>query len=196
MKLIKVKKGFTLIEVIITMAILFIFLGILSPLLNYNLKSLYTTENKNDLQREAYAAMENFTKRAMEANNIIVLKDTSGTTVSAPYTTGSSISINEIEFSTDNVDENTGGTISYNFKLQDEILSCTENVTIGATITSNIPNKIAYDVKSITVEPITNAEHLKDLNGLKITFEFSKHLVEEGYKVTSQVKFRNWKPNP
>lgn len=184
------KKGFTLIEIIVTMAIFFMTLAIVSPLLNYNLKSLYVTESKNDLQREAYGAMENFTKRAMEANNIIVLKNESGIVDLASYTTSSSISINEIEFSTDDVDPR--GTVSYNFKLQDEILRFTENVTTESTITAKFTNKIAYNVKSITVEP--NAQYLKDIDGFKITFEFSKRLVEKGYKITSQVKFRNWKP--
>ncbi|MEL5899097.1 type II secretion system protein, partial [Clostridium sporogenes] len=70
------KKAFTLIEVIITMAIMVIVIGIIFPFFNSNFKTLNETEIRGDLQREGNKVMEYFTKSAMEANNVKETKDT------------------------------------------------------------------------------------------------------------------------
>lgn len=189
MKITATKKGFTLIEMIITVVILFIVLGILSPLLNYNLKSLYTTENKNDLQREGYGAMENFTKKAMEARNISEIS----TDANRPTDLHSSV-INEkkeiekikyIQFITDGDAPDT-----FTFKLDEG----------GNLIMNDSSTPIAQNVSDIIVKPLpldsndltgkTSTKAFNECSGIKITFKFCKHLVES-YEVTSEVKFRN-----
>ncbi|NOH15267.1 type II secretion system protein [Clostridium cochlearium] len=70
------KKAVTLIEVIITMAIMVIVIGIIFPFFNSNFKTLNETEIRGDLQREGNKVMEYFTKSAMEANNVKETKDT------------------------------------------------------------------------------------------------------------------------
>lgn len=199
MRLVKRKKGFTLLEMIITIAILFITLALVSPLLNYNLKSLYTTENKNDLQREANKSLEYFTKRAMEAINISTIRDNSKSVLKDTISSEEGVSINEVEFSTGTLDSKPEDYINYNFKLKnDGKLIYTkktlrkkepQNPNSELTVIQESSKDIAADVKTIKVKP-SNGETFEKCDGIKIQFEFSKHL-SGSYIVTSEIKFRN-----
>lgn len=186
---IKIKKGFTLIEIIVTMTILFITLSIVSPLLNYNLKSLYTTESKNDLQRDAYSCMENFTKRAMEASSIEEISNNPDNLPSSSLMSEKTVeSIKYIKFI-------TGEGTNYIFKLD------TNAKTLTETTTNTV---VANDVKDIQLQPLpvdsndptgrTSVESFETCGGVKIQIEFSKRLADS-YIVTSEVKFRNWSGN-
>lgn len=200
MKLNKTKKGLTLLELIITMTILFITLALVSPLLNYNLKSLYTTENKNDLQREANESLEDFTKKAMETINISLVHDNLGNDVlKNTISDEDGISINEIEFSTGALDSSPEDYINYNFKLNNDgkliytkkILRKKEsqNDNSELKVIQESSKEIASDIKSIKVKPY-NGSTFEKCDGIKIQFEFLKHLTDS-YIVKSEVKFRN-----
>lgn len=200
MKLNKTKKGLTLLELIITMTILFITLALVSPLLNYNLKSLYTTENKNDLQREANESLEYFTKKAMETINISLIHDNSEKDVLKDTVSNEDgIGISEIEFSTGALDSSTEDYINYNFKLNNDgkliytkkILRKKEpqNDNSELKVIQESSKEIASDIKSIKVKP-SNGSTFEKCDGIKIQFEFLKHLTDS-YIVKSEVKFRN-----
>lgn len=202
MKLGKRKKGFTLLETIITMAILLMTLALVSPLLNYNLKSLYTTENKNDLQREANKSLESFTKKAMETINISSINDNSGSSVSLSsiITTVDGISIKEIEFSTGSLDDDSDEYINYDFQLVNDnnkkklvytkkILKKNANNTLEL-YQQLAPVDIATNIKTIKIKPSTDGATFENCSGIKVQFEFSMNLVDS-YVVTSEVKFRN-----
>lgn len=199
MKLVKRKKGFTLLETIITMAILLMTLALVSPLLNYNLKSLYTTENKNDLQREANKSLENFTKKAMETINISSIDNG---TFDLTKVISDSVSINEIEFSTGTLDDNPEEYIDYDFKLVQD--NNKQKLVYIKKILKEDPNNndklelyeeeapidIADNIKTIKIKPSTDGVNFQNCNGIKVQFEFSMNLVDS-YIVTSEIKFRN-----
>ncbi|SDK90404.1 hypothetical protein SAMN05216497_102102 [Clostridium cochlearium] len=69
------KKAFTIVEVIMTISIMIIVLGIIFPFFNSNFKALNETGIRSDLQRDGNRAMEYFTKSAMEAKYIKEMKD-------------------------------------------------------------------------------------------------------------------------
>lgn len=200
MKSNKTKKGLTLLELLITMTILFITLALVSPLLNYNLKSLYTTENKNDLQREANKSLEYFTKKAMETINISLIHDNSEKDVLKDTVSNEDgIGISEIEFSTGALDSSPEDYINYNFKLNNDgklvytkkILRKKEpqNDNSELKVIQQSSKEIASDIKSIKVKPY-NGSTFEKCDGIKIQFEFLKHLTDS-YILKSKVKFRN-----
>lgn len=195
MKLVKIKKGFTLIEVMVTIAILFIVLALVSSILNYNLKLLYTTESKNDLQREAQYAMKCFTQSSMEAQNITVVSDELGNILDNVVSSDDGTSINEIELSTGNRDTSYNGTVSYNFKLNNQTLTYTKKVTTESAISGDFiilqqtSSNIANNVQSLVIKPSTDGVDFKNAIGLIITIKFVKGSQE--YNITSNVYFRN-----
>lgn len=194
---IKKKKGLTLIETIITMVILLMTLALVSPLLNYNLKSLYTTENKNDLQREANKSLESFTKKAMEAINISSIDNGVFN-----LTSSNNVSISEIEFATGTLDNNTEEYINYDFKLVGDSnkkkLVYVRKILKQDTYDkgkfnfykADEPIDIATNIKTIKVKPSTNGTNFANCSGITVQFEFSMNLVDS-YMVTSEIKFRN-----
>ncbi|WP_066617289.1 type II secretion system protein [Clostridium magnum] len=187
----KIKRGFTLIEIIVTMLILFITLAMVSPLLNYNLKSLYITENKNDLQREANYSLENFINKAMQATKIEEISESN----TDPDDTGfiscksdSTVkSIKYIKFCrVDQIATGTGGNYNYIFIYD----SNSKTLKYGET-DDNVNMQVAQDIDDIKVEPLPLGKSFDKCSGIKVQVKFSKHLVDS-YVLTSQVKFRNY----
>jgi prepilin-type N-terminal cleavage/methylation domain-containing protein len=191
LKKIRIKKGFTLIEIIVTMLILFITLAMVSPLLNYNLKSLYTTENKNDLQREANCFLENFTNKAMQATEIVEISESS----TDPDDTGfiscksdsTAKSIKYIKFCrVDQIATGTGQNYNYIFVYD----SNSKTLKYGET-DDNVNMQVAQDIEDIQVQPLPFGKSFDECSGIKVQVKFSKYLTDS-YVITSEVKFRNY----
>jgi prepilin-type N-terminal cleavage/methylation domain len=191
LKKIKIKKGFTLIEIIVTMLILFITLAMVSPLLNYNLKSLYTTENKNDLQREANYFLENFTNKAMQATEIQEISESSTNPNDTGFTSCKSdsavksikyIRFRRIEQASDGTEQNYNYIFIYD--------SNSKTLKYGET-EDNVNMQVAQDIDDIQVQPLPLGKNFDECSGIKVQVKFSKHLVDS-YVVTSEVKFRNY----
>lgn len=192
MKQIKAKKGFTLVEVVITTTILFIILALVSPLLNYNLKSLYQTENKSDLQRDAYECVENFTKKAMEAKEIYIMKDTNDNllvdnSTKKQFNITAAKNIKYINFVTGETGKNyifevdaSSRTLSYKESDTDEPKIIAENIDY-------------FQVQPLPIDPDNKNNSLGDFEhcqGIRIEVKFSMHLVDS-YIISSEIKFRN-----
>ncbi|MTK13776.1 MAG: prepilin-type N-terminal cleavage/methylation domain-containing protein, partial [Clostridiaceae bacterium] len=160
MKLIKKKKGFTLVEILITITILFIVIGIVFPLFNANLKTLSETENRSDLQREGQQAMKYFTDKAMEAQKIVGLKDSSNNV----KLDSSSTSIGEIEFTAPDSDITTNSTINYYFMIKDNSLYYQQKSPVIAVDHSK-DRRIADNIQSIEVQAI-NGKNFSEGKGL------------------------------
>lgn len=190
LKITKSKKGFTLTEVMITITLLLIILGLISPLLNYNLKSLYATENKSDLQREANYFLENFTNRAIQATEIEEISENSTNPNDVGFISckadSSAKSIKYIKFR--RVEQEIDGIEKYyNYIfVYDEN---TKTVKYGEE-DDKINMKVAQNIEEIKVQPISLEKSFSDCKGIKVEVKFSKHLVES-YVVTNEVRFRN-----
>lgn len=76
-----IKKGITLIEIIIALSILSIVIAVLSPFFISNLKTLNNANYKLDLQREGEYIIEQISYNSMGALGIISLTDIHGNTI-------------------------------------------------------------------------------------------------------------------
>lgn len=122
------KKGFTILESIITIAILLIVLGIILPFFNSNFKVLNETEIKSDLQRDGSNTMEYFTRSAMEAKGI---KELIGYGDEDKLSYTGEINVKKLAFITDTNDE-------YNFELNGTELYYSKNSSEKKLITRNV----------------------------------------------------------
>lgn len=190
MRKISIKKGFTLLEVIITAALLSIVLASVSPIIQSNLKTLYETQSKNDLQGEAYKCIENFTKKALEAKKIEeVSSNPSNPSLSSLMDKSTEQSISYIKFI-------TGEDKTYIF-VYDSSSKVLKYGDSDADFTNGTERDVAKDIKNFTLTPLDTNGNLTEFSkcsGLKIKVEFSKDLVNS-YVISSEVRFRNFGQN-
>lgn len=190
------KKGFTLIEVLITLTIMFIVIGIAFPLFNSNFKALRETEIKSDLQRDAYNVIKCISDSASETRSITTLSDFSGKEYLYKNTNGELedmggsitdyVSIGEIEFETD--DDSNLKRIRYKFKLENNKLNYKKTINEDKDY-----KEISSNIKSIEIKPVDESSDKKisQCKGLSIKITLVKKNIQ--YQLESKVYFRNFK---
>lgn len=202
MKLIKKKKGFTLVEMMITITILFIVMGIIFPLFNSNLKTLNETETRSDLQREGQQAMKYFTDKAMEAQKVVLLKNDKDKVIISTERgirlEDTEVNMKEIEFFTDSVQGNPPGNIIHKFYLEKQSDNFYQLKYVreileddGKKIQGGSDVVIANNIESIKVTTKDNGQPKKfdECKSLNVKINLSKKTMP--YSVESQVFFRN-----
>lgn len=185
------KKGFTLIEIIVTMLILLIVLGIIYPFLSINLKNLNETEARSDLQREGQQVMKHITEKAMESVKIQEISDTSMNPKDSGFSCKDDTGIKKIKYVRLLRAEKTaeGEDQYYVFAID----SNSKTLKYGE-MDGNVNIELAHNIDYIQLQPLPSGKSFDKCNEIIIEVKFSKHLVDS-YLVTSQVKFRNWQEN-
>lgn len=182
----RTKKGVTLIELCVILAIILIVIAVIYPFFISNMKTLYETETRSDLQKEGQYAIKCFTDKAMEAQKIVELKDLDEKVVLSESDTikldESSTYLGEIEFTTPSMDGTTNSVISYCFALKDNSLHYKQKP-------SNNDIKVADNIQSIEIQTI-DGKSFSECKGLNVKFTLRKNRVKS-YTIESQVYFRN-----
>lgn len=172
------KKGFCLVEIIVTMVIIVIVIGIVTPLFISNYKTLNETEARNDLQREGQQAMKYISDKAMETTTVQVI---------GLDDDNASATLGEIEFSTPNIDSRTGKKINYYFTVKDNSLYYQQKFP-NENVDHSKDQKIADNIKKIEIQT-SDGKKISECNGLNIKITLSKNKID--YTLESQVHFRN-----
>lgn len=164
------KKGFTILESIITIAILLIVLGVILPFFNSNFKVLNETEIKSDLQREGASTMEYFTRSAMEAKSI---KELIGDEDEDKLSYIGESDVQKLIFITDTNDE-------YSFEVNGTELYYSKNSSEKKLITHNLKH-----IKLSTID----GNSFSEAKGILIKLILEKKHVS--LNLESKVYFRN-----
>lgn len=182
----RTKKGVTLIELCVILAIILIVIAVIYPFFISNMKTLYETETRSDLQKEGQYAIKCFTDKIMEAQKITELKALDGKVVLSESDNtkldDSSAYLGEIEFIAPSIDSTTNSAISYCFMLKDNNLYYKQKP-------SNNNIKVADNIQSIEIQTI-DGKNFSECKGLNVKFTLRKNQVKS-YTIESQVYFRN-----
>ncbi|MBL4933356.1 prepilin-type N-terminal cleavage/methylation domain-containing protein [Clostridium paridis] len=164
----KRKKGFTIIELLLVLALSAVVLGVVFSFFLSNTRTINATGVNSDLQEEAQDITEKITKDLMEAESIrdIINSD------SVDVLTRNSCDISRVE-----IGFLTAESVTY-------LLS-------GSNLTKN-GEVIGKDVESLNVETL-DGRSFSQTKGVKITINLSKDFANEtyAYKTSTNIIFRN-----
>jgi prepilin-type N-terminal cleavage/methylation domain-containing protein len=178
------KKGFTILELLIALAIAASILAIIFPFFLNNQKILGDTTKSSQLQMDTQLIMESITKSAMEASKIssISSKDSAVNTsnLDSVYAT---IELGNIVFAIDNTDDSGNKSFNYQYayRIADGKLLYTD-----AKVTDKL---IGENIKFIKVTPL-DGKSFGQCAGIKIEIQLALAGIKD-YNTWSNVYFRN-----
>lgn len=175
---VKTRKGLTLIELIVALALTIVVLGVILTFFIVSNKSMKEASIKSDLQREGKVAMELLTSNIMEAKAIdkleFVEEDSNIKTLGLKLIKLSEKDIDRVEFSIDNNE----------LKIKKGTLNQSLSSKIKSIKLNNIDSSQDYSNKSIL-------ENLnKDTNVLKLEIIVEDKGME--YKLSNDIVLRNF----
>lgn len=170
------KKGFTLMELLLALAIMGMVFVVVYPFFNSNYKTLNTTEIMDELQSNGQKSIEAITQRSLQCSSISQIVDTSGTDQTALST----------EVNTSKLILSYGTAGKSILELRNGSLYFESDDT-GAITTANI--KIAEDVSSIHISPVPGTSTFDKAAGFSITINLMKKDSKDS--IRSQISFRN-----
>ncbi|WP_238884244.1 prepilin-type N-terminal cleavage/methylation domain-containing protein [Clostridium sp. YIM B02551] len=164
----KRKKGFTIIELLLVLALSAVVLGVVFSFFLSNTRTINATGVNSDLQEEAQDITEKITKDLMEAESIRAIINSD----SVDVLTRNSCDISRVEIGFLTVE-----SVTY-------LLS-------GSNLTKN-GEVIGTDVESLNVETL-DGRSFSQTKGVKITINLSKDFANENYtyKASTNIIFRN-----
>lgn len=199
----KKKKAFTLIELIITLAITVMVLGVIYTFFLSNTKTLVTTEVNTDLQNESQDIQDAILKYGTEAKRIFSVNRTEVKSDNMFYkgildSTGK-MEVNEItfEFEIDkSQSQSKGDKYKFEFNKNNKTLYLTKNDEAKKILSTNIKEfeirPLDYQMK-IDESSGENKGKLYEANGIEVYYVLN---IKKGYSNVSApgsiiVKFRN-----
>lgn len=166
------KKGFTLIELIVVLAIAGIVITAVGSFLISNMKTFNVGDDQIECQHQAQLVADKIVEAAMESKGISMVKNSSGLSIGSSYSPPADPEyIGEIDFTYDNKPDvkfgfsKTSGKVSYN------------------------GNAIAGYITQLIVEPMPSGQSYTDCSGIRITVVSTKN--QSHIQVNNEVYFRN-----
>lgn len=172
-------KGFTLIELVISLGILAVILSLIFTFFMSNQKSMNKTEVKSSLQEEAQIILDYFNKSGMQAQKISVI---SGSEDLLSKNT-SNVSVQNITFALDDGTE-------YAFNLN---TSTNELYYSRQAITNKKIGSYVKDIKASILNG-NSSTFYNNCSAIKLVITLSKKGVNNeafDYEVTTNIYFRN-----
>lgn len=170
----KKKEGFTLLEVVIVLAIIAIVSVLLYPFFTGNYKSLNSTTNKSELQHKAQMINSLLSQSLMEVKEITSIKNS--TAEELLMTNGASNPV-YIEFL-------TGEGFKYSLTIDAKGITKT-NLDDGTKISTD------GTIESLNIEPIEPGTSYSNTKGLKVILNITYKT--EHYTTDNIIYFRNKK---
>ncbi|NEZ46554.1 type II secretion system protein [Clostridium niameyense] len=169
-KITSTKRAFTIIEVVVTIGILFLVLSMIFPMFKYNVGNLNKIESKDALQNDAQFGAEFLSDKAMEAKGILEIYNEKYSHIEE---SNGKQKIKKVVFITDE-------KLKYIFSIENNKLLFSDNKYNRFLVASNI--------NSLEFEPLDN-KNFKDSRGVKIKFNMKES--ETNYVIDTDVFFRN-----
>lgn len=161
------KKGVTLLELILVLAISSIVLGIVFTFFLSNSRAINETQIHNDLQREGQTIVSKITESMMSAKKIESITDSNNLDASGLK----SCNISFVNFT---------------------LLNGSKTYQVNGSKLEEDATVIATDVEAITLSTIDDA-NFDSCKGIKITINLVKKYINKNitYQITSDIIFRN-----
>lgn len=183
-KWIKSKKGFTIIELLLALAIAASILAIAFSFFLPQQKALNDTAKKSQLQMDTQLIMESMTKSAMEASKISLITTRDGADhVSDLDSLHDTKDLEKIVFSVYNTDNSGTRSLAYEYTYK------VAGGKIFFTDNSGIEKNLAENVKAIKVTPL-DEKSFGQCAGIKIEVQLASAGISD-YNTQSSVYFRN-----
>lgn len=163
------KKGFTLIELIIVLALLIVVLGAVYSFFLSNTKSINSTEVNSDLQRDAETIINSINKNLMEAKSINIILDSDG-----------SNSLNKELCNISKIEVNLPSSQTAVYEVDD-----TNKIYFNGNI-------LGENIESINISTL-DSQNFQNTRAVKVVLTLSKDKGGEIYKysISSSINFRN-----
>lgn len=190
------KRGMSLVEILIVLAISTMILGIIYSMLSGSTKSKVSADVKSTLQEEGGTIQEQLVKIGTQCKEVTLIEDTSGAERSTMTYADFSLLPNTV-LEIKKIVMTYANDTSYTLKLENGVLTL-ENPTINATALS--PTVLAENVESVKIRPLdlntqsNTSSTLSTANGIQFLIKLR---ISKGYSrdVTSDinviVNFRN-----
>lgn len=170
------KRGFTMVELVIVIAIMGVVFTAISSFLINNLKTFHRAEDQIDTQYNAQIAMNEIVDYIMESQGIVSIKPNPGAYM------GGSLNVREIIFK---IKDNE--YIKYDYNDQNKELSRGKGSSLGSIDTDLYASNIEdFNVELIIDSGVTDYKKSK---GIIINIETL--IKDSNIKLTNQVYFRN-----
>lgn len=176
-------KGFTVVELILAIAIAGIIMGAIGSFLVFNLKGFNVTKNVIDIQYEGQLAMNQLTSIAMESEGIEAIKDENDAD-SIDVTTP--ISVNEVLFNHKELNGVNEETTTYLISYDDTAKKLSVKITYPDTSTDSYV--MARYVTGFSLEA-TGGQDFEMTKSVEMHLSFGENMSK--IDLQSHVKFRN-----
>lgn len=174
----KNNKGFTLVELLVTLAISSVILGLVVSFFIMNIKNFDRSEHQLDLQYESQFAMNYITDLIMEGERISYIENINN---SIKTLSNGVVKVREIRIITKKIDES-----SLNVTTREEIFTVDED----SRKIYHGDKEIGDYVDEVIVETVPSNMSYSEARGIIITISLSKANLKKS--ITSQVFFRNF----
>ncbi|MTI48210.1 PilW family protein [Sporosalibacterium faouarense] len=173
-------QGITLIELLVTLAIVGIVLTMVTSFFIANLNNFNRAEDELDLQYEAQATMNYITEIAIQSRSIVSLEDSEGVN-QLSYDGNDKIELGEIAFDFEYIDDETD-----NESIRDESF----RLDLDNRVLIHDGKEVGRYINNVKVNPIPSGTEFSKARGLNIVIEMSED--NNTKRIESQVYFRNY----
>lgn len=187
------KKGFTLIEIMVVLAISVLIIGVVYTFYNTNNRALSTAEVKSTLQTEGNAIQKELLTIGTQAKGIVAIDGN----VAAQYSDAGEVDSFTLQVYNDEND--LTNTTNYIFELTGsankagakQLKIYKKGNSAGATVKSE--NVKSIEVKPLDLTSVSTSTNISEASGIQVTFNLyiQKGFNKTEYPVTTIVKFRN-----
>jgi len=177
-------RGFTVIELIVSIAIAGIIMGAIGSFLLFNIRGFNATKDAIDIQYEGQLAMNQLTNIARESEGIKIIKDENGVD---RLNLANEITVSEVVFEHKKLVLGTEQTTTYVLKYDSSSEKITMNVKDNSGTVVETYEMTKY-LTGFTLKP-TGSQDFEGTNSMEVHLIFRKKAAQ--IELQSHIKFRN-----
>jgi len=180
--LFEIEKGFTIIEILLTLALLSVVLLSLFSFYSYQNNIFYKINNDIELMQQSQFILEFMEDKLIETSEIIYIEDIAG---KARLETSDIIILKKIIVKNNICNKDRG----YIFQLRKDSISNTYNLKYGIGLSGSATVEVGNYIEKIEISPINPNRTFKESNGVKIHLLMNVNGYRKNFE--SQLYFRN-----
>ncbi len=170
--------GFTLIEMMISIALFGLFITMMFQIFNTNMSIFSKIDKKVEIQQQAQFVLNFIEGKAIETTGVVYLEDIYG---NEKHETNDTTSIKKIVFKNNETRKEKG----YIFNLVEDWEGNFYNLKYGIGLSGSATVEVGNYIESIEVEPIPSNKKYIEANGISIKINF----VFDGERDSVQERF-------
>lgn len=176
-------KGFTLIEVILSLAFAGIIFSIITAILKLNIVNFYDNDSDIEIQQQAQFIIGFIEDKVMESCGIHYIQDMNG---HLKNNSTDLIELKKVIFKNSQSDDHKG----YIFQLSKDLKSNTYNLKYGAGLSGTATVEVGNYIKKIEAKPYPNDEIFTEAKGIDLKLHFFHNERSKVFRIL--LYFRNF----